>query len=613
MKLGKVLEMVASEEDVPKFSRELQLAIRRYGWVVSFPSFKNLLFLLFGTSICSWIILVPQGSSLEAAFAWIMGLAIIPLLLDSAFLRYKWYRSSILDRRRLVAVSVVCNGIFTICILAASILSIILPARILILSATFFGMSISFLIRFAALSALGAPRIRIGSTSLYFLTSFALALQGLPTYVDRIGLGISLIACWFISTIFYSWILASINKIGLRKIGVPGLAVFNAYFQSRLIGFNQDFEDILDKLGEEGKVDCWLMLFKDEEGKNILGIACTSAHFGPFDNVGSGGLSHELRLALEEKLRCPVMVMRALSDHSKDLTSRKECEKLISEFPTKASLEELYACSPLVTETAMNHTATSLVTDSFCLIILSRSPMPTEDMPGRVRDLVFSNIASYGIKEALIVDAHNCIGNLMSDIQDIEAEFFAEAASRSIAEASVKVGNFQVGFCRVHPPNIGIEDGLGPDGISAVVFRHQETLSSLVALDGNNMVVGLNDRIKGELRKSLTVSGSEVVTTDTHLMTGLSRVQGGYNPIGEKIGHDILARFCLEAVSRAIETAKSARISVASGVVGGLRVVGQGLARLAELLDVSISAIKRSLILSLSLIGFLSYLVAILI
>ncbi|MEM2884965.1 MAG: DUF2070 family protein [Thermoproteota archaeon] len=588
----------------------MQSAIRRYKWVVGFPSFRNLLVLLFATSFLPWIILIPQGSKLEGAFAWVSGLALVPLLLDGLFIKLECFGAPILDRRRLIAISVVCNGVFSACILVASILAVLLSAPVFVSSAAILGSSVSFFVRIAALSTLGTPRIRLGTPSLY-LASFAVAVLGMPETIGKMGFIAALVAFWFLSAVLYFLSLRSVNKIGARKIGVPSLAVFNAYMQSRLVGSTRDFETILDRLGEEKDVDCWLSLFKDGEGKNMLGLACTSAHFGPFDNVGSGSLSHELRLALEAKLQCPVVILRALSDHGMDLTSKNEREKLIEGFPLQAKLEGLALCSPLVTEKAGNHAATSLVADGFCLTILSRSPIPTEDMPRNVRDLVFKGLIGLGIKEAIIVDAHNCIGDLLETTQDIDAERFVESATKSVANASKKLSRFQLGFCRIFPNDISVDDGLGPDGISAIAFRHEDEVSSIVVLDGNNMVVGLSDKIKAELRGGLKVSSGEVVTTHTHIATGLSRVRGGYNPLGAKVGQDLLAGYCKEAVSRAILEAKPARISVASGAVKGTRVAGQGLAKLAELLDESVSATKRNLVASLSILAFFSYVLTI--
>ncbi|MGQ9514620.1 MAG: DUF2070 family protein, partial [Thermoproteota archaeon] len=368
--------MASLKENETIYAPEINSAIRRYRWIVSFPSFNNLLLLLFTTSIFSWFLSwIHNGLKLEAIFDWVLGLAFIPLVIDTIFLKYG-RQDSILDRRRLVAISVTCNTAFIICILISDVLVFLFSTYSLILAATIFGMSIHFLIRLAAFSALEEPRIRVGSTSLYFLVTFIVAIQGFPTNINRIGLISALGICWILSASLYSLGLILINRIGIRKIGIPSLKVFNAYLKSRLIGLTKDFEDILYKLGEERDIDCWLILFTGEDGRNLLALASTSAHFGPFDNVGSGGLSHELISALEVKLQCPVVILRELSDHSMDLTSKRECERLISEFPIQRRIEYFDRCSPLIMKTYKNHNSTSFVSDSFCLMILSRAPIP---------------------------------------------------------------------------------------------------------------------------------------------------------------------------------------------------------------------------------------------
>jgi predicted neutral ceramidase superfamily lipid hydrolase len=54
---------------------------------------------------------------------------------------------------------------------------------------------------------------------------------------------------------------------------------------------------------------------------------------------------------------------------------------------------------------------------------------------------------------------------------------------------------------------------------------------SYLTIDGNNMQQGLREKILRSIRE-MGVSDAEVLTTDTHLVTGLVRSPLGYYPVG---------------------------------------------------------------------------------
>jgi predicted neutral ceramidase superfamily lipid hydrolase len=603
--------MDSAKEQLELYEQVIMAAIRRYGWVVGFPSFWSLLGLLLVSSLLVWLMAwILLGSSLVTIPIWVFGFAIAPLLLDSLFLRLQWYSSPILDRRRLVAISVVCNSAFLFCVSSIGGLGVLLGQNYTIKVGTVFGMWVYLAIRLAALSVLGGPGLKVGSTSLYFLIVYGTAAQALPS-----GLGWleATVVTWLLSSLYNTITFEGINRVGKRSIGIQGLDLLHAFLASHLAGVNEEFERILDKLGEERDIDCRLVALQDEGGRNVLALASTSVHFGPFGTVGSSGLSHDLRLSLERRLLCPVVIVREVSDHAMDLVSGKECKKLIDEFPIQAGIEGLVHCSPLVTEVFQDHAASSLVTGSFCLTILSRAPIPTEDFPSAARDQVHKSLSSLGYEVSILVDAHNCIGDLLSIPQKAVAEYFGEAARRSAIEARKREGPFEVGFCRLNPPGITLDDGLGPDGLSAIAIKVAGEASAILVLDGNNMLVGLREAIIGALEAAVISSRSEVVTTDTHLVTGLTRVRGGYKPLGTRIGQETLVQLCKSVVSGAVRDAQPAKISITSGTVSGVRVVGSGLGKLADLLNSAFSLVKRYLAVSVPIAVLLSYAITLLI
>jgi putative membrane protein len=76
-----------------------------------------------------------------------------------------------------------------------------------------------------------------------------------------------------------------------------------------------------------------------------------------------------------------------------------------------------------------------------------------------------------------------------------------------------------------------LKDGIGPGGLSAMVVKTGSDTVSYITIDGNNMEQGLRDQILQSIRDA-GVSDAEVMTTDTHLVTGLVRSPLGYYPVG---------------------------------------------------------------------------------
>src|SRR5437667_12392751 len=63
-----------------------------------------------------------------------------------------------------------------------------------------------------------------------------------------------------------------------------------------------------------------------------------------------------------------------------------------------------------------------------------------------------------------------------------------------------------------------------------MVVKTENDTASYITIDGNNMQQGLRDHILQSIRET-GVSDAEVMTTDTHLVTGLVRSPLGYYPV----------------------------------------------------------------------------------
>src|SRR5437660_689809 len=145
--------------------------------------------------------------------------------------------------------------------------------------------------------------------------------------------------------------------------------------------------------------------------------------------------------------------------------------------------------------------------------------------------LSFSGEASRLGFEVLIVDAHNSIVGQTS-ITPLQADRIVAAAIRVLGRLkALSQGPFSVGSAYDALDSYTLKDGIGPGGLSAMVVKTENDIASYITIDGNNMQQGLRDHILQSIKQT-GVGDAEVMTTDTHLVTGLVRSPLGYYPVG---------------------------------------------------------------------------------
>src|SRR5256712_11582790 len=96
---------------------------------------------------------------------------------------------------------------------------------------------------------------------------------------------------------------------------------------------------------------------------------------------------------------------------------------------------------------------------------------------------------------------------------------------------AMSVGPVSVGAAYDTLKRYSLKEGIGPGGLSVTVVKTESDTVSYITIDGNNMQQGLRDQILQAIRET-GVSDAEVMTTDTHLVTGLVRSPLGYHPVG---------------------------------------------------------------------------------
>jgi putative membrane protein len=135
-------------------------------------------------------------------------------------------------------------------------------------------------------------------------------------------------------------------------------------------------------------------------------------------------------------------------------------------------------------------------------------------------------------------------------------------------------------------------EGMGLEGITVYIVEVAGQKMAYVLIDGNNMVVGLREKIVHALAPDI-VDSAEVMTTDTH-QTAVVSSSNGYSPIGEQIPHSELIKIITNLVEEAKSNLESGTAEIYQGETQPLMIMGEGtVEKLTSLIPVSANVAKR--------------------
>ena len=304
-------------------------------------------------------------------------------------------------------------------------------------------------------------------------------------------------------------------------------------------------------------------------------VALPTVHPGPFAALGASDLPRKLSEKLGPSAGT-VFVPHTPCDHDLDLPSDEEVDRVASathELLVSLSPPGPARASPLISPYPGSFARAQLLGD-VVLVLVTQAPQPTDDIAFSVADRVVREVAQEGGPHVLLVDAHNSYVEGKGDIlygtaaaekliTDTKAAIRAAVAAAS--EAIVEVGTaVRQGY------SIG-RDGIGPEGIRALVIRAGGKTTGYVLVDGNNLIVGDRDPIVRSLLER--VDAAEVLTTDNHVV---HEVDGGINPLGERYAVAALARDSRATLEKAYRDLGPVSVHFGEKNVLGVKVLGPG-------------------------------------
>ena len=353
------------------------------------------------------------------------------------------------------------------------------------------------------------------------------------------------------------------------------LEIFKAYLEYYLNKNPEPFESMLEEMSKEEDLALSLLLLTTQAGER-LSIFGLSAHFGPFGTIGGSSLPSRLIEEFENN-GFRIVLLRSLSDHRFNLPSWRQVEKIREKMvEALSSAECLGECrASIIQKEAEGYCITTIRVCSYCIVLLSCPGHSVEDLPPEWLPAFSDIVSRHGLTTLIVVDAHNSIDSSNWKVSEPDRETLyrlLHSALENLEEQPQK--DLKIGFNRILPTVLP-RDEIGPGGISTVVFNTGGENHVLILIDGNNMVSGLRNYLVNNLKSILGVSTLEVVTTDTHLLTGIRKSRKGYFPIGFKTDRELILQSCMESINSAMKSLSPCSVKAWTGRVDGVKVTGE--------------------------------------
>jgi putative membrane protein len=316
-----------------------------------------------------------------------------------------------------------------------------------------------------------------------------------------------------------------------------------------------------------------LSFFRD--GSARATIALPTVHPGPFAALGASDLPRKLANQLGPSAGI-VLVPHTPCDHDLDLPAEVEVDRI-----GQASREVLASfgaplvarASPLVSPYAGSLARAQLIGD-VAVVVVTQAPQPTDDIAFSVADRIDRELGLNGGPRLALIDAHNSYiegrGDIIYGTPVAQKLVVDTKAAVAAAVAAAQPGVLEVGVAARGDYSIGV-DGIGPQGIRALVVRAAGRTSGYVLIDGNNLLVGFRDPIVRALERIVDVA--EVLTTDNHVV---HEVDGGINPIGERHSLAALTQDACAVLECAKADLAPAEAFFGSRAVPSVNVLGPG-------------------------------------
>jgi putative membrane protein len=381
-----------------------------------------------------------------------------------------------------------------------------------------------------------------------------------------------------------------------RTFGVNGLKLMRYtldHFTELGDEGRDEIESFFTSISVPTRIRVGLATFRTARGTKAVFLA-PMVHPGPMGYIGGSDLPAKLRSRLEDGVGT-VLVAHGPTTHDENPANTKELEKLVPLVRELIRGTQLSPdASPMVRVRSGKANVCVQVFGTRALIVASLAPNPTDDIEGAVGFAATQEARLAGVEDAVFVDAHNCmeVGSGLTHFGTAAAHDIIEGTRSAVKEAlGAPRGPLRVGVASKRDiANPG--EGIGSEGVQALVTEVAGRKTAFVLFDGNNMIPGLRDKIREKLAPLL--DDVEVLTTDNH---SVNVTLGGFNPVGLQQDHGALVEATVKVVQEAIATLEPSEAGIASGYAADLYVWGpESAARLTTSVNSTIAILRPAFV-----------------
>jgi putative membrane protein len=523
---------------------------RRWSFTRINPSSYKVSYLVYLSSGAAIIALQPSYGIFENQANFLRSLLLGMILLTATiFLDFFVLHGSPLNKiSKVLHVSAFANLLWLLIVSAGALSDVVFSKNGQSVNYFFEGMSIAIGLRIGIFtSVFGAKLHRAIAASVIQPLIFLFVFENSPffrhVYIPHavgIAFGLTLIA------------IAVIWTIIADRSGRPRVQSTFRLLQAFLAAWTENKTDDMERIAEEKSYDhmitTYIMRLKPERSKQVS-IVLPQVHPGPFSPIGGSNLPYVLYAFFCKT----ALVLHSVTDHSFNIPSKKELEKYIATLSKYTTLEVGNTCSIPVGVRVGECSVTGIAFGKVVIAILSMAPKGMEDVPEMVGREIQQYASQLGIKQILVVDSHNAMGNIIGDYENNNLVSAAKQCLEKLNQAEQY--KFKIGFASSDGsyPNLSIAADLGQGGLAVLIIEVEKKTYAFGWADSNNMENGLREYVINELNTK-GIEMLEICTSDTHSTSG-KRIRQGYYPLGTISTHSEIANMLFDISNRSIVTA----------------------------------------------------------
>ncbi len=353
-----------------------------------------------------------------------------------------------------------------------------------------------------------------------------------------------------------------------KNFRVSGSELFR-YYLDHLTSGRMDGEAILNRFAEPITAKFGLAAFRRRDASVKAVVVVPALHPGPIGRLGGSDLPGKVREAVHGAGL--VMVPHGPATHDYNPVSTSEVERFGRAVDALLAKVEYREGGSRAVTAGTDVRVTSQLFGDGALLTYTSWPAPIDDVEYGVGLAAELSAKLAGARHAVFVDCHNSLlpGSgavfLCTPRADEILKNSGDATRRAL---DARVDTVRAGVAQ-DDRTFTKADGIGDQGVQALVVEAGGTTHAYVLWDGNNAVPAVTELIGKELLH--LVDSFQVMTTDNH---SVNAVAGAYGPVGHLAPPARIATATRLVVEKALQDLEPVQTGFAEGVVPELRVYG---------------------------------------